>query len=297
MPVRCFYGCDNAGGEDHAPDCPWSRSEDRICKHETVHQTFICDGCGNDRGPVLSEAVDLESSRHVEESMHKIKPDMTFAERAMTVIGSRTPDPVLPGCAHDNIHIDFVCEDCGEHRRSGGERLEALKTDYAALLLELKDTREQLATHRAACALKHQGYNMMEMEWSDMKAKLATAEANVAEEHDRGDDYEALLAAEKMRSDEVTTQLETLKTDYSGLRLELKDTRAQLEALKEADKTRLANVWDSDKPLPEDDAIRAAHPTQSKNHARYAEAMRLVGAKHSKYALVDLVNWLLSVKA
>lgn len=59
--------------------------------------------------------------------------------------------------------------------------------------------------------------------------------------------------------------------------------------------TRQGDSWaDEDQPLPEDEAIRAAHPTSSGAHHRYAEAMRLVGAKRSKYALVDLVNWLLS---
>lgn len=48
-----------------------------------------------------------------------------------------------------------------------------------------------------------------------------------------------------------------------------------------------------DKPLPEDAAIDAALPTLSGRHDLYTEAMRLVGAKQSKAALVDLVNWLL----
>lgn len=52
--------------------------------------------------------------------------------------------------------------------------------------------------------------------------------------------------------------------------------------------------WDGDKPLPEDDAIAASHPLRSGRHDLYAEAMRLVGAKHSKGALVALVNWLLN---
>lgn len=51
-------------------------------------------------------------------------------------------------------------------------------------------------------------------------------------------------------------------------------------------------TWD-DAPLPEDAAISAAHPTRSGRHDLYAEAMRLVGAKRSKGALVALVNWLL----
>lgn len=49
-----------------------------------------------------------------------------------------------------------------------------------------------------------------------------------------------------------------------------------------------------DRPLPEDEAIAAAHPLRTGRHDLYKEAMRLVGAKHSKYALVDLINWLLS---
>lgn len=48
-----------------------------------------------------------------------------------------------------------------------------------------------------------------------------------------------------------------------------------------------------DQPLPEDEAIKAAHPLRSGRHDLYGEAMRLVGAKHSKAALVELVNWLL----
>ena len=53
-------------------------------------------------------------------------------------------------------------------------------------------------------------------------------------------------------------------------------------------------AWNDDRPLPEDAAIAAAHPLRSGDHARYMEALRLVGAKRSKCALVDLVSWLLS---
>lgn len=52
-------------------------------------------------------------------------------------------------------------------------------------------------------------------------------------------------------------------------------------------------AWSEDKPLPEDAAINATHPIKTGRHDLYQEAMRLVGAKHSKGALVDLVNWLL----
>lgn len=49
----------------------------------------------------------------------------------------------------------------------------------------------------------------------------------------------------------------------------------------------------ADKPLPEDAEITAAHPLNSGRHDLYMEAMRLVGARHSKGALVELVTWLL----
>lgn len=52
-------------------------------------------------------------------------------------------------------------------------------------------------------------------------------------------------------------------------------------------------TWDDDKPLPEDAEISAAHPLRSGRHDLYQEAMRLVGARHSKFALVELVTWLL----
>lgn len=50
----------------------------------------------------------------------------------------------------------------------------------------------------------------------------------------------------------------------------------------------------ADQPLPEDEAILAAHPVNTGRHDIYLEAMRLVGAKRSKGALVLLVNWLLA---
>lgn len=43
--------------------------------------------------------------------------------------------------------------------------------------------------------------------------------------------------------------------------------------------------------------IKAVHPVMCKDddrHARYALAMEMIHSRHSKYALVDLVNWLLT---
>lgn len=48
-----------------------------------------------------------------------------------------------------------------------------------------------------------------------------------------------------------------------------------------------------DEPIPEDEDIAKAHPAQTGRHDLYQEAMRFVSAKHSKKALVALVNWLL----
>jgi len=54
-------------------------------------------------------------------------------------------------------------------------------------------------------------------------------------------------------------------------------------------------TWD-DLPLPEDKAIEKAHPVLTGRHDLYEEARRLVGARRSKDALVNLVNWLLAEK-
>ncbi len=48
-----------------------------------------------------------------------------------------------------------------------------------------------------------------------------------------------------------------------------------------------------DRPIPQDAEIAAAHPTETKRHGIYANAHAMVSAKHSKGALVDMVNWLL----
>ncbi len=39
--------------------------------------------------------------------------------------------------------------------------------------------------------------------------------------------------------------------------------------------------------------VRAAHPSTSNSHMEYATALRMVSNRHSKSALVALVNWLL----
>lgn len=61
-----------------------------------------------------------------------------------------------------------------------------------------------------------------------------------------------------------------------------------------AEATATALQWtEDDKPISEDEQIEAAFPTRSMRYDIYFEAMRMVGAKRSKGALVALVNWLL----
>lgn len=49
----------------------------------------------------------------------------------------------------------------------------------------------------------------------------------------------------------------------------------------------------ADRPTPDDEAIQAVFPTRSNRHDLYREAQRLVGARHGKFALLAMVNWLL----
>jgi hypothetical protein len=72
---------------------------------------------------------------------------------------------------------------------------------------------------------------------------------------------------------------------------DLRAARAEVERLRQ-----LAYYGDaSDKPIPEDASIAAAHPSKTGDYATYAEAQRLVSAKRSKFGIIALVNWLLSM--
>ena len=76
-------------------------------------------------------------------------------------------------------------------------------------------------------------------------------------------------------------------------RAEFAKRLAELEG--ENERLSQLTTWENedDQPIPEDAEIDAAHPLKSRRHDLYQEAMRLVGAKRSKYGLVSLVNWLL----
>lgn len=69
---------------------------------------------------------------------------------------------------------------------------------------------------------------------------------------------------------------------------------AEMQEFLIAQARKEALEWsEEDQPLPEDEKIHAAHPLTTGRHDLYAEAMRMVGAKRSKGAIVGLVNWLL----
>jgi hypothetical protein len=83
----------------------------------------------------------------------------------------------------------------------------------------------------------------------------------------------------------------------SGVRSDETDAMIQKEGERQKlicdrSKRPKSETWD-DEALPEDEAIDAAFPLTSRRFDLHDEARRLVGAKRSKGALIDLVNWLL----
>lgn len=59
----------------------------------------------------------------------------------------------------------------------------------------------------------------------------------------------------------------------------------------------VASDWDADREDEWTERINGHHPCNTGDHKTYAKAMELVGNRHSKYALVDLVNFLLRNQA
>jgi hypothetical protein len=70
-----------------------------------------------------------------------------------------------------------------------------------------------------------------------------------------------------------------------------------LAALRAAIEQERREFGESDREDEYTPAIDAAHPTNTENHELYEQALRIVGNRHSKYALVDAVNWLLFINA
>lgn len=76
----------------------------------------------------------------------------------------------------------------------------------------------------------------------------------------------------------------TIEMSLSALKKRLEIVEAELKGA--------SPEW-KDHNIEEDVKIRAVHPLHTGDHVTYLDAMRFVGSKRSKYALVDLVNWLL----
>jgi len=77
-------------------------------------------------------------------------------------------------------------------------------------------------------------------------------------------------------------------TDYMRHTRESCLTRTERDAARQP---HLQEWADRDDEWTEE--IKAAHPTRSGSHAEYGTAMRMIGNRHSKSALVELVNWML----
>lgn len=85
---------------------------------------------------------------------------------------------------------------------------------------------------------------------------------------------------------EIEKALKRVEEDKDDIPLDVLALRRIVEEMRE---------WsEDDDSVPEDEQIRRAHPLETKDFDTYNEALRMVGAKKSKYALVDLVNWLIS---
>lgn len=83
--------------------------------------------------------------------------------------------------------------------------------------------------------------------------------------------------------------------ETEGLRASLRSAIERAERAERAlreEKSAASAEW-GDRPIVEDDDIQDAHPVRSGRHGEYGLASYLVGAKRSKRALIDLVNWLL----
>jgi hypothetical protein len=148
-------------------------------------------------------------------------------------------------------------------------------------------------------------------EAAKLEAELRTDLARVTKERDEAvkryvDESglaEALLETEKLnhdytrgQRDEARARLVELEEERDEALRQAQIAFATVKQIREiSDAIERSKRWtEEDQPLPEDDAIKNAHPLRSGKHDTYAEAMRLVGAKRSKGALVALVNWLLS---
>ncbi len=121
---------------------------------------------------------------------------------------------------------------------------------------------------------------------------IAHLRGRVAEEMRLRDEARSEVAEFRTLAARDATELAKRQKDAEATALILSDVSRKLGLVTAQRDAALA--WaDDDRALPEDAAIHAAHPMRTDRHDLYVEAMRMVGAKRSKGALVALVNWLL----
>ena len=109
--------------------------------------------------------------------------------------------------------------------------------------------------------------------------RLTAAEARIEElEAER---KQTLWWAEGLENQTIDEAVETLAQKAR----ETRDSLEKLEAIHNAPWEDKDDEWTS--------AIHDAFPTRSGSHKEYAIARRMVGNRHGKGALIDLVNWLL----
>jgi hypothetical protein len=139
-------------------------------------------------------------------------------------------------------------------------------------------------------------------EQAKMIKRAAKAAKEAAEVQRNVDEVKVLCP--KCNSRDLTILCGHCEWDNNGLKAQrmamLEDANRRANEAIGSQAEELGNIikkmgqWsEEDEPLPEDEAIMAARPVETGDHDTYMEALRLVGAKRSKYALVDLVNWLL----
>ena len=99
-------------------------------------------------------------------------------------------------------------------------------------------------------------------------------------------------------SEALEKSAETPEFREEYLKLQIAELVLENEQLKKVIKAQKEEWGDStgdDRPLSIQNRIDRADPIYTKDYATYETALNMVSAKHSKYGLVDLVNYLLSV--
>lgn len=197
------------------------------------------------------------------------------------------------------------------YKRFNSERAKK-RTDFVAvfedgtsLLLNPARTRElaeqMLAGHPNAskATIEEQPREPTQPEQiEDLRKRLAEAEADAKVQSDSSRfNFERAERLEKQLDkaiamvdthDQVSAKtIESLRAERDAALAAQKQAEAEYADLLEPDYS------DHDKPIPEDEAIKAAHPIRTGKHAVYVRALEMVSAKHSKGALVEMVNWLL----